>query len=116
LYRIAKVISIADFLENVDALGILYFLCTAFYKAVLQMYTAIRVIRHELSAHKNHLPVYITAAIVYVLGLTISKSTTEHIYSALKIFPYTELAVYLALPSLLFLIIGFKKKVLHHQG
>ncbi|NOU76699.1 GerAB/ArcD/ProY family transporter [Paenibacillus sp. LMG 31458] len=87
LFRLAKVISIADFLENLDALGILYFVSTAFFKTTLQMYTAIRGIQQLMYIHNSHLLIYPTAVIVLYLGLTISKSTAEHVFSAMKIFP-----------------------------
>lgn len=109
LFRLAKVISIADFLENLDALGILYFISTAFFKAALQMYTAIRGIQLLMYIKNANLLICLSAVVVLYLGLNISKSSSEHMYSVFKVFPVDGVVLELVLPSLLLIVIGLRK-------
>ncbi|UJF33527.1 GerAB/ArcD/ProY family transporter [Paenibacillus hexagrammi] len=60
-FTILKLSRIADFLENLDALGALYFMCTAFIKLSVHLLTAVLCIR-ELLQTKSYTPVIWTCA------------------------------------------------------
>jgi spore germination protein KB len=110
LYRLVKVISVADFLENLDALGILYFMGTAFFKVTIQMYGAIRGIQQLLSLGDSRLLVFPIGAVVFFLGLTMSKSTSEHWFS-ITYLGQPGLIMYLFLPGLLLILVLIRKKI-----
>jgi spore germination protein KB len=110
LYRLVKVISVADFLENLDALGILYFMGTAFFKVTIQMYGAIRGIQQLLSLGDSRLLVFPIGAVVFFLGLTMSKSTSEHWFSTTYL-GQPGLIMYLFLPGLLLILVLIRKKI-----
>jgi spore germination protein KB len=110
LYRLVKVISVADFLENLDALGILYFMGTAFFKVTIQMYGAIRGIQQLLYLRNSRVLVFPIAAIVLLLGLTMSKNTSEHWFSTTYL-GLPGLIMYLILPGLLLVLVLIRRKI-----
>jgi spore germination protein KB len=110
LYRLVKVISVADFLENLDALGILYFMGTAFFKVTIQMYGAIRGIQQLLYLRDSRVLVFPTAAIVLYLGLTQSTSTSEHWFSN-KSLGNVGLLPFIVFPSLLLIVACIRKQL-----
>lgn len=110
LYRLVKVISVADFLENLDALGILYFMGTAFFKVSLQMYGVIRGAQQLLYLRDSRVLVIPISAVTFFLGLTVSKSTSEHLYS-IKNLGYSGLIWWIIIPFLLLIVAGIRRKL-----
>lgn len=115
LYRLVKIISIADFLENLDALGILYFLGFVFFKVTLQMYGAIRGIQQLLYLRDSRVLVLPASIVVLFLGLTISESISEHMSSGLKSLAYPSLVPWLYMPVLLFIVTCIRKGISSKQ-
>lgn len=115
LYRLVKVISVADFLENLDALGILYFMGTAFFKVTLQMYGAIRGIQQLLYLQDSRNLVFPVSVVVLFLAMTGSQNTVEHIVSGLKSLPYPGIVFYIIMPLLLLIVIGVRKTLSTNQ-
>ncbi|MFP3126068.1 spore germination protein [Ectobacillus funiculus] len=111
LYRLVKVISIADFLENLDALGILYFIATAFFKVTLQIYGVIRGIQLLLYLRDSRVLVLPIAVIVLFLALTESENISEHMYSALKSLAYPGTVSFILIPSLLLIVTCIRKGI-----
>ncbi|WP_342044155.1 GerAB/ArcD/ProY family transporter [Bacillus sp. OTU530] len=111
LYRLVKTISIADFLENLDALGILYFMGFVFFKVTLQMYGVIRGIQQLLYLSDSRVLVFPVSVIVLILGLTESKSTSEHIASGLGSLGYPSIVPWFLIPSLLLIVTCIRKGI-----
>lgn len=109
LYRLVKVISIADFLENLDALGILYFMGFVFFKVTLQMYGVIRGMQQLLYLNNSRVLVLPISIIVLFLALTISESTSEHIASGLKSLPHPSMVPWFLIPILLCIVTCIRK-------
>lgn len=115
LYNLVKMISIADFLENLDALGILYFMGTAFFKLAIQIYGSIRGIQQLLYLHSSRALVFPVVVIVFLLALTESRNTAEHTVSGLQKIGNPSLIPYVLLPCLLLVVIGLRKTLRNKQ-
>lgn len=109
LYRLVKVISVADFLENLDALGILYFVGTAFFKVSLQIYGVIRGMQLLLYLRDSRVLVMPITIITFILGLTISRSSSEHWYSV-KNLGSMGLIWFIIIPFLLLIVACIRRK------
>lgn len=115
LYRLVKIISIADFLENLDALGILYFMGFVFFKVTLQIYGVIRGIQQLLYLRDSRVLVLPISIIVLSLALTISESISEHMTSGLKSLPYPSIVPLMLIPGLLLIVTCIRKGIAGKQ-
>jgi spore germination protein KB len=115
LYRLVKVISVADFLENLDALGILYVMATAFFKVTLQLYGVIRGIQQLLYLDNSRKIVLPVAVIVFYLAMTESKNLSEHMFSGLNSLGKAGILPYVLIPSLLLIVIYIRKILTSHK-
>lgn len=101
LYSLTKMISVADFFENLDALGILYFISTAFFKTALQLYAMMRSMQ-QLMYMSSYQPLIIPLSVLSVLtALTLSTSSAEHFAVFSYVVAYTGVPFYIALPFIL---------------
>jgi spore germination protein KB len=105
-----KLASIAGFLENLDALGSLYFICTAFIKISVHVLAAALCIRELTFAGKNNAAIWISASSAYVVGMTMASNFSEHLHVGIKIIPNILLVpMFVVLPGLVFLLSLFGK-------
>lgn len=105
-FTILKLSSIADFLENLDALGALYFMCTVFIKMSVHLFAAFLCIR-ELTgaAAQNHAAIWITAGSAYGIGMTMADNFSEHLHVGIKIIPNVLwVPLYLIVPAFILLL------------
>jgi spore germination protein KB len=114
LYRLVKVISVADFLENLDAVGILYFMGTAFFKITIQMYGVIRGIQQLLYLRDSRLLVLPIGAVVLYLGMSLSSSTAEHMSSFKNLGSFGAL-IYIVFPCLLLIVVCIRRIITNTQ-
>lgn len=105
LYRVVRLISIGDFIENLDAINVLYFSTTFFFKNCMHAFCAIRSIQQltrSKTSRKFVLPVIL---IILYLGSNMSSSASEHLQVGLTIVPYnTWLPLFIVLPLILFIV------------
>lgn len=112
LYVLIQQINIANFLQNLDALGVMYFLTTSFFKISIHLFAAIYAIQ-KLTQVKNS-RVFILPAVVIVLylGLKMASSVIDHIEAGLKVLPYNLwIPLFLVLPSILFIVAWIRRKL-----
>lgn len=106
LYTLLSVISVGNFIENLQMFGVLYFFATALVKSVLNMLTALQGIQ-QLTKIKDYRKMIIPVSIVaLVLGLIMSENIAEHIYiQHFKILvPYIWMPMVIILPIILLIV------------
>ncbi len=112
LYTLTKTISIADFFENLDAIGILYFVCTAFFKTSIQMYALVRSVQQLLYLNSYRSLVIPISLVALIVSLTLSKSSSEHFAVFSNLVAYTGVPFYIVLPFLLLVAAFIKTRLL----
>lgn len=111
LYTLLSLISIGNFIENLQMFGVLYFLMTALLKSVVLMLAAVRGIQ-QLTGIKNYRILIIPAsAIALFLGMTMSKNISEHVYRHHFeiLVPYVWVPLYLVLPAILLIVTWLRR-------
>ncbi|NRD76890.1 endospore germination permease [Bacillus sp. BRMEA1] len=113
LYTLLGMISIGNFIENLQIFGVLYFFSTAFLKSTLTILSASKGFQ-QLTGMKNYRVLTIPASVIaLILGMTMSKNISEHIYlHFLKIvLPYVWIPLLLVVPAILLIVTWFRQKV-----
>jgi spore germination protein KB len=75
VYRLVRLISVGDFLENIEAINVIFFLTTAFFKLFIHLYCAIRAIQLLTYSKSSRIFVLPVAAIVLFLGMNMASNT-----------------------------------------
>ncbi|MFB9759864.1 GerAB/ArcD/ProY family transporter [Ectobacillus funiculus] len=110
-YVLIRQVTMADFLENLDAMAALNMIITAYIKATVYLFAAVRSIQLLMKISNNHLLILLSAVITYFLGLTMSTNINEHNYVGSYIFPLTIwVPLLLILPMLLLVVTLIRKK------
>jgi len=94
-----RLLSVGQFIENLDAFVLLYFIITTFFKLTLYLSGAVLAIR-ELAVIPQHRRFFIVplCALVLFIGSTMSSNIVEHLEVA-----FHNLHIYLWLPLFLYL-------------
>lgn len=112
VYRLIRLISVGDFIENIDAINVIFFLTTAFFKLYIHLFCAVRAIQLLTHARSSRLIVLPVAAIVLYLGMNMASNTAEHIETGVKIVPYSLwLPLFYILPCILFIVTLLRNKL-----
>lgn len=111
LYTLLGVISVGEFIENLQMFGVLYFLMTALVKSVVQMYAAVRGIQQLTKMKSCRALVFPACAVSLILGMTMSKNISEHVYRQhFELFvPYIWVPMLLVLPMILLIVSGLRR-------
>ncbi|RBW70032.1 GerAB/ArcD/ProY family transporter [Bacillus taeanensis] len=108
-------VNIAEFLQRLDAIVVLTFLITMFFKITIWFYGAVIGIA-DLFKLKNHQQIVLPVGIIVLFSsMTVASDFSEHIEEGLKIVQYPIHLPLMAIIPLLMLIVvltrnGFKKK------
>ncbi|WP_251554850.1 GerAB/ArcD/ProY family transporter [Neobacillus muris] len=117
MYILIRKIRIGNFIQNLDLIGVMFMMITAFFKASLHMFFAIRSIQLLTKiedSRKLLLPVILLGL---YLGYSVSSSITQHLKVALEVFPHALwIPLLWVLPFLLIMITIIKKTVKHFLG
>ncbi|MFH5184008.1 endospore germination permease [Paenibacillus sp. TAB 01] len=109
-FVVMRMLSIADFLENLEAVGALYFICTIFIKITTHTLAAALCIRELARMSNNTAPVWITVLIAYVVGMTMAGNFSEHLHIGFKVVPaFVLVPLCLIVPGILLLLSMFAK-------
>lgn len=106
LYTLLSVISVGEFIENLQMFGVLYFLMTALLKCVVLILAAVTGIQ-QITKMKSYRALVLPAcATALFLGLTMSKNIAEHIYRHHFeiLVPYIWVPMLLIVPAILLLV------------
>jgi spore germination protein KB len=117
LLKLSKLISMGDFIENLQIISLLFFLTTSFFKLCIEIFAITRGIQ-QLTYTKNNrffiIPIVIT---VFFVGMTMSSNISEHVEAGLKVLPYNLwMPLYIILPCLLLVIVLIRKYLLNRGG
>ncbi|MFD1445805.1 GerAB/ArcD/ProY family transporter [Oceanobacillus profundus] len=105
VYTLMQQISIADFLDNLDAIVSLVMVLTAFAKLTLYFFAAVRSMQLLLNLSSSRYLILPVAIITYMLGMTMSTNLSEHIYVGIHIFPlHLWVPLLIVLPFLLLVV------------
>jgi spore germination protein KB len=106
LYTLLSLISIGNFIENLQMFGVLYLLMTALLKSVVHMLAAVRGIQQLTNMKSYRVLIVPACAIALFLGMTMSKNIAEHVYHHhFEIFvPYVWVPLLLVLPTILLIV------------
>ncbi len=106
LYTLLSLISIGKFIENLQMLGVLYFLMTALLKSVVFMFAAVRGFQQLTNMKSFRVFVIPSCILALILGMTMSKNIAEHVYRHHfeVLVPYVWVPLFLVLPTLLFIV------------
>lgn len=111
MYVLIKQITIADFLENLDAIVAINMVVTAYIKATLYFFATVRSIQLLLNMRDIRSLIFPVAFITYFLGMTMSKNINEHFYVGSKIFPlYIWVPLTILLPVSLLIVTLIRKQ------
>ncbi|GFP74616.1 GerAB/ArcD/ProY family transporter [Clostridium fungisolvens] len=112
MFRLVRLIKIGEFIQNLDALNVLLFLTTAFFKICIHLYSGVRGIQQLTYTKSHRIFVIPAAAIILYLGMSMASNSTEHIEAGLKIMPYNLwLLLFYILPIILFIVSLIRKKL-----
>jgi spore germination protein KB len=110
LYILLKMVNIGNFISGLDVFGVIYFCITSFFKISIHIYAAFIGIQQLTKVRNTPFLIFPIVIITFILGITMSSNTTEHIQVATKVLPYNLwVPIYLGLPSILLIIIGLKR-------
>lgn len=111
LYTLLSLISVGNFIENLQMFGVLYFLMTALLKTSIYMFAALKGIQ-QLTHMKSYRSLIIPSCLIsLILGMTMAQNITEHIYyHHFKILvPYVWVPLLLVLPAILLIVTWFRQ-------
>ena len=110
LYSVLGEVSVGDFLENLNPLGVIYLSTMTFFKTSLHFWVSIRAIGQLTKIKNEHNLILPLALLVLLLSLTMASSLTEHVYIGSKVLnQYFWVPIYLGLPCLLLFVIWVQK-------
>jgi spore germination protein KB len=111
LLVLLKQLIISDFLDNLDALGVLYFMVTIFLKVSLHLITAVLSIQKLTYSTGYRLPIILVSVISLWLGSNMARNVSEHIYVGTKIIPYNLwIHLFLVIPGILLIVTWIRMK------
>lgn len=110
LYVLIQQINVADFIQNLDALGVMYFLTTTFFKISIHIFSAIYAMQKLTGVQNSRIFILPATTVVLYLGLKMAASVLDHIETGLKVLPYNLwVPLFLVLPAILFVVAWARK-------
>lgn len=115
-YTLIQQISVGDFIENLDAIEVLYFLTTLFFKTSIHVFVGVRAIQQLTLVPNGRIFVLPVVLIGLYLGMTMASNVSAHIEAGLKIIPYNLLIpLFLILPGILFVVTIIRQQLKNKQ-
>lgn len=105
MYTLIQQISLGEFVDNLDAIEVLYFLTTIFFKISIHMFAVVRAIQKLTLVKNSRVFILPVSAIALYLGMTMSSNILVHIETSLKMIQYNLFVpLFIILPSILFVV------------
>lgn len=109
-FSLLKLSNIADLLENLDAIGVMYLMLTAFSKLSLHLFAALFCLRKLLSVQDERKFIVPVALLSLLVSMTMAVSFSGHLQVATFVLPFRIwLPLFLFLPLMLLPFAFFKK-------
>lgn len=110
MYLLIRQINIADFITNMDALGILFFCGLSFMKLAVHMFVAIRSIQLLTRIQNSRILVLPVSITVFFVGIKMDPNSVKHIYDGIHIVPSVLwVPLFIILPSILLFVTWIRK-------
>ncbi len=87
-FTILNLSSVAGFLENLNALGAMYFLCTSFVKVAVHLTAAALCIQELTASAKSGAAIWLSTGAAFFVALTMANNFSEHLKAGLERLPY----------------------------
>ncbi|WP_276353319.1 GerAB/ArcD/ProY family transporter [Cohnella caldifontis] len=105
-----KLPSLADFLENLDALGVIYLVVNAFMKLSLHLLSVVLCVRRLTGAKSDRWIIPAAAAAAFFMGMTMADSFTDHLEAGFRNLPLQIwVPLFLVLPAAALAVAGIRK-------
>ncbi|WP_433942974.1 GerAB/ArcD/ProY family transporter [Paenibacillus sp. SN-8-1] len=109
-FALLKLSSLSNFLENLDALGVMYLMVTAFIKMSLHLFAATICIRQLAVVKKQGGVIVIVTLVAFLMSLSMVVSFTEHLQVAKNVLPsQLWVPLFVVLPGAAFVGVLIKK-------
>lgn len=110
MYLLIRQINVADFITNMDALGILFFCGLTFMKMSIHMFAAIRGAQLLTRIQDSRILVLPVSIIVFSAGIVMDSNSVEHIHTGIHVIPSTLwVPLFIILPSILLFVTWIRK-------
>ncbi|MBW4841660.1 MAG: spore germination protein [Paenibacillaceae bacterium] len=105
LIQTLKQVSLAEFIENLDVMFVIYLFLSTFFKISLHMYMSVIAVKQLIRIRNPKWLMVLFAAVTFFVGMTMAKNMPEHTTVAFKTLPnFIWLPLFIVLPVLLFLV------------
>ncbi|UKS24499.1 spore germination protein [Paenibacillus sp. HWE-109] len=104
-YTILKLASVEDFLENLEVLGAMYFMCSAFIKVAVYLFAAVFCMRELTHASNDHPAIWITVLLAFFISMTMANNLSEHLQVWLgSLANFVVVPMYVVLPGIILVL------------
>ncbi|MFF2015209.1 endospore germination permease [Paenibacillus sp. NPDC058177] len=112
MYALIQVISVADFITQLDATGVLYFCFMAFLKTFIYLFATIRSVQKLTYTQSSRIFILPVVIIAFVLGMTMAPNVIEHIAVVEKVVPFSPVYISLmfVIPMILMIVSWIRRK------
>lgn len=112
LYTILLEVRVADFIENLNPLGVVYICIMGVFKVGIFMFGAIRGIQQLTPVRHERILILPAAIAVLIMAIKMAPNVAAHAYVGLKIVPQLLwVPLFLVLPSILLAVTLIRKKL-----
>jgi spore germination protein KB len=107
-----QLISLAEFIDNMDPGVVTNFITCGLFKVLLYTYAACAGVTAQWKVENLRSVIIPVSAIVFIIGIYTAKNISSHIFVGLKWVPWViELPLFILLPLFAFVIVAIKKKI-----
>lgn len=112
IYTLIQQIEVANFIENLDSIGVIFFLTTTWFKLSVHLFGAIYGMQKLLKTKGSRGFIVPSAVIVIYLSMTMADDVLQHLDTGLKILPYNLwVPLFYILPLLLLIVTLIRNKI-----
>jgi spore germination protein KB len=116
LLSVVRMASVADFLERIDAVVILFMVAGGFFKVGVYIYGAAAAMAHLFKLQSYHTVLVPLGLIVIALGQIMAKNFVQLDNLKKFTYPFVYLPLQFVIPTLLLFIAFFHKRVKNSMG
>ena len=112
IYTLIQQVEVADFIENLDSVSVIFFLTTTFFKICIQVFGAVYGMQKLTKAKSSRFFIIPAAIAVAYLGMTMATNVVDHIYVGLKVLPNNLwVPLFYVVPIILLIVTAVRKKI-----
>lgn len=109
-FTILKLSRVASFMDNLEILGAISFMCSAFIKISVYLIAAVLCIRDLTYAANDRIAIWITVLLAFLMAMTMAHNLSEHLQVWVETLPnIVVVPLYIVLPGSLLLLTLIRK-------